>query len=98
MSSASAPATSRSATASTTRSRTSAASQPEDAQQEGREEDLDADDDQRGSHDSDAFIRQRAQAVGDPRRHDDTAERQADQHEGAAQQQTVLQPETGAHA
>src|SRR6185312_8790988 len=76
---------------------TLAAAQAEDAQQEGAEEDLNADDQHRGGDDGQAFVGQRPEAVADPADQDHGAERDADEHEGSAQQQPVLEPEASPH-
>ena len=70
-----------------------AAAQAKDREQERREEDLDTDDQERGGDHGEVFVGERAETVGDPRREDHRAHRDADEHERAAEQQAVLESE-----
>src|SRR5438309_6181517 len=92
------PSTSANATARTRRTRTSAPAQAQDAQEEGREEDLDSHDQDRSGDDSESFVRERAEAVRDPRREDQPTDDEAHEHERTTQKKPVLEPEARAHA
>ncbi len=71
--------------------------QTENRQEKCREEDLHADDQDRRSDDRETFVGQRSETVGDPRRDDDSADHDADEHERATEQQAVLEPKAAAH-
>src|SRR5690242_10540718 len=74
------------------------AAQAEDAQQEGREEDLDADDDQRRRQHGQALLGQLAEAAVDPGDADDRRQHQPDGDDGPAEHEPVLEPEARPHA
>src|SRR3954469_1518431 len=80
-----------------TRKSTSAAAQAQDAQEEGREDDLQADRHAGRREDRQALLRQRAEAVADPDAEDGGAGDDADAGHEQAEQQAVLEPEARAH-
>src|SRR4051794_36651382 len=73
------------------------APEPEDAEQERREEDLDADDDERRGEDREALLGELPEAAVDPRHEDHRTDGEAGEDDGAAQEQAVLEMEARAH-
>src|SRR3954454_15952298 len=67
--------------------------QADDRDQEGREEDLDADHDQRRRGDRQADLAQRAEAAVDPDADHDRRHDEPDDRDDPAENQTVLEPE-----